>query len=185
MPAPWTVENRRTVIDDRFLRVHADRVRTGTGQVLDPFWMVEGWHWACVVPVLPDGRIVCVRQYRHAAGRIACELPAGNLDPDENPVAAAARELAEETGYLASGPFHPLGTLWPEPARSTNRASGFLVAVRPDPGATALDHGEDLAVELRTWAELLDPLQDQLIHGVQVAFLHRARALCDGRGLPP
>lgn len=181
---PWTVESRRTVVDDRFLRVHADRVRTGKGVVLDPFWIVEGWHWVCVVPFLPDGRIVCVAQYRHAAGQVFIELPAGNVDPGESVVAAAERELVEETGYLPCGPFIPLGTLWPEPSRSTNRATGFAVQVSATPGTASPEASEDLEVQLLTYAELVDPTHSRLIHGVQVAFLHRAgeRHLAHGLG---
>jgi ADP-ribose pyrophosphatase len=54
-----------------------------------------------VLPVLPDGRIVLVRQYRHAAGGYLSELVAGRMEPGEDPKAGAARELLEETGYRA------------------------------------------------------------------------------------
>ncbi len=54
-----------------------------------------------VLPVLPDGRIVLVRQYRHAAGRFLWELVAGRKEPGESPVQGARRELLEETGYRA------------------------------------------------------------------------------------
>ena len=54
-----------------------------------------------VVPVLPDGRIVLVRQFRHPVGQILLEIPAGKLAPGENPDECALRELEEETGYLA------------------------------------------------------------------------------------
>ncbi len=53
----------------------------------------------CVVPVLPDGRIVFVRQYRYPIKQVLYELPAGKLDKGENPDNCAARELQEETGY--------------------------------------------------------------------------------------
>jgi ADP-ribose pyrophosphatase len=52
-----------------------------------------------VLPVLPDGRIVLVRQYRHATGQYLWELVAGRMEPGEDPKAGAARELMEETGY--------------------------------------------------------------------------------------
>lgn len=52
-----------------------------------------------ILPVLPDGRMVLVRQYRYATGRSLLEVPAGTLDPGESPEACALRELAEETGY--------------------------------------------------------------------------------------
>jgi ADP-ribose pyrophosphatase len=54
-----------------------------------------------VLPVLDDGRIVMIRQYRHAARQYLWELVAGRMDPGETPKQAAARELMEETGYRA------------------------------------------------------------------------------------
>ena len=54
-----------------------------------------------VVPVLPDGRVLMVRQFRHPVGEILLEIPAGKLSPGENPDDCALRELEEETGYLA------------------------------------------------------------------------------------
>ena len=54
-----------------------------------------------VLPVLPDGQIVLIRQYRHAAKQYLWELVAGRIDAGENPRKAAARELLEETGYRA------------------------------------------------------------------------------------
>jgi ADP-ribose pyrophosphatase len=54
-----------------------------------------------VLPVLPDGRILLVRQYRHATRQFLWELVAGRIEPGENPRRAAARELLEETGYRA------------------------------------------------------------------------------------
>src|SRR5262245_28875228 len=54
-----------------------------------------------VLPVLPDGKIVLVRQYRHATGQYLWELVAGRMEKGENPKKGAARELIEETGYRA------------------------------------------------------------------------------------
>ncbi len=54
-----------------------------------------------VLPVLPDGRILLIQQYRYAARQYLWELVAGRMDPGENPRQAAARELIEETGYRA------------------------------------------------------------------------------------
>jgi len=54
-----------------------------------------------VLPVLPDGRIIVIRQYRHAIGQFFWELVAGRMEVGENPQKSAARELIEETGYRA------------------------------------------------------------------------------------
>jgi ADP-ribose pyrophosphatase len=55
-----------------------------------------------VLPALPDGRILLIRQYRHATRQYLWELVAGRMDPGETPKAAAARELIEETGFRAT-----------------------------------------------------------------------------------
>ncbi|HIW22156.1 MAG TPA: NUDIX hydrolase [Candidatus Dorea intestinavium] len=58
---------------------------------------------SCVLPVLADGRLLMVKQYRNALERMTIEVPAGKLDaPDEDPLLCAKRELEEETGYVAN-----------------------------------------------------------------------------------
>lgn len=57
---------------------------------------------AAVIPVMDDGRLIFVRQYREAASMYVLEIPAGKLDKEEDPLVCAYRELEEETGYKAS-----------------------------------------------------------------------------------
>lgn len=75
---------------------------------------------ACVAALDEKGRILLVRQYRFAVGQELLELPAGKLEPGEDPAAAAARELAEETGYTAAT-LTKLTELLPTPAYCTER----------------------------------------------------------------
>jgi ADP-ribose pyrophosphatase len=56
----------------------------------------------CIVARPTDGEVLLIRQYRHAAGLDLVEIPAGTLNPGENPVECALRELEEETGYRAN-----------------------------------------------------------------------------------
>jgi ADP-ribose pyrophosphatase len=67
-----------------------------------------------VIPRLPDGRVILVRQYRHAVGETLWELVAGGMEPGETPRQSARRELAEETGYRARL-FTPLLEFYPSP----------------------------------------------------------------------
>ena len=71
-----------------------------------------------VVPLLPDERVVMIRQYRHAAGEVVWELPAGVLMPGEEPAACARRELIEEVGY-EPGEVIPLFSVFPSPGFSS------------------------------------------------------------------
>ena len=67
-----------------------------------------------VLPAFPDGRILLIRQYRHATRQFLWELVAGRIDDGENPRKAAARELIEETGYRAKR-FHVFLDVFPTP----------------------------------------------------------------------
>jgi ADP-ribose pyrophosphatase len=74
--------------------VEPSGVRTSREMITHPGSVV-------VLPVLADGRVVLIRQYRHAARKFLWELVAGRIDKGESPRQAAARELIEETGYRA------------------------------------------------------------------------------------
>jgi ADP-ribose pyrophosphatase len=78
-----------------------------------------------VLPVLADGRIVLIRQYRHAAGQYLWELVAGHKEPHESPIAGAHRELREETGYSARR-IRKLLEVFPSPGVLGERMDLFL-----------------------------------------------------------
>ena len=69
---------------------------------------------AIIVPLLPDGRVLLVRQYRFATGQNIWEIPAGTLGENESPENCALREVEEETGYKASS-VEFVATMWPSP----------------------------------------------------------------------
>lgn len=80
---------------------------------------------AAIVPVMDDGQILMLKQYRHAVGGFIWEIPAGTLDPGEDVDACAARELTEETGYRARQ-MQKLGQITPLPAYSDERIHLYL-----------------------------------------------------------
>ena len=93
-----------------------------------------------ILPLLPDGRVVCVRQYRRAVGRELLELPAGTLEPGESPRACAARELEEETGWRARR-IRQVACFYPAPGSTSERLLLFL-AQGLVPGRMKLDSDE-------------------------------------------
>lgn len=90
------------------------------------------------LPVHDDGRVVLVRQYRYPVDEAVWELPAGRLDPGENPAEGAARELEEEVGLVA-GRVEPLMTFYTTPGFCDERMHLFratqLTSVPPRPEA--------------------------------------------------
>jgi ADP-ribose pyrophosphatase len=80
---------------------------------------------AVVVPVLDDGRIILIKQYRYPIKKFIYELPAGKLESNEDPRHCAERELAEETGYSASS-FDHLTSIYTTPGFCTEQLHIFL-----------------------------------------------------------
>jgi ADP-ribose pyrophosphatase len=79
-----------------------------------------------LLPIFPDGRLLLVRQYRHAVGVYLWELVAGRIEPGELPLAAARRELIEETGYTARR-FRKLLDVFPTPGFVSERMVVYVV----------------------------------------------------------
>jgi len=105
-----------------------------------------------IIPQLPDGRFVFIRQFRKAMERVCFEVVAGNCDPGEEPAVSAARELKEETGYAAQS-MELLGPIFPSVGYCTERIDIFFATVS-EQGATSFDEDESIETILLTENEL-------------------------------
>jgi len=105
-----------------------------------------------VLPILNDGRVVLLKQYRVAVEKYLIELPAGTRETDEEPIITAGRELTEETGYTA-GKIEPLTVFYSSPGILHEEMHLFL-ATDLRPGSSNLEDGEDIQVVLADWAEV-------------------------------
>ena len=84
----------------KLLHIKCDRVRLPDGTEATREYVVHPGA-AMIIPILPDGRLLMERQYRYPLRRVMLEFPAGKLDPGEEMLKTAQRELLEETGYRA------------------------------------------------------------------------------------
>ena len=91
----------RLVYDGKLLKVHSDTVRLPDGSTSEREW-IDHPGAVAVLAVTDAGELVMERQFRYPLGRDMIEVPAGKIDPGEDPLATAKRELKEETGYTAA-----------------------------------------------------------------------------------
>ena len=129
---PERLESRE-VFRGRTVKLDVDRVRLPNGKEMD-FELIHHVGAAAVVPVMADGSVLLIRQYRYATGGYLLEVPAGKLDPGEEPEACAARETEEETGYRP-GKLEALGWIWTTPGFADEKIWLYLAtgleATRP------------------------------------------------------
>ncbi len=169
----------REVFRGRTIQLDVEKVRLPNGKVMD-FEMAHHPGAAAVVPVLPDGDVLLIRQYRYATGGWLLEVPAGKLDRGEAPEACAARETEEETGYRP-GELRPLGWIWTSPGFLDEKIWLFL-ATGCQPTQQQLGDDEVLEIERMPVREAIDKALRGEIHDAKsaIALLRAARYL-DGR----
>lgn len=110
-----------------------------------------------IIPMVDDDHVCLIENYRVAVGRRLFELPAGTLDAGEDPLQAAARELAEETGYRG-GTWRRVHGFWVSPGILDERMHLFL-ATGLEPGPPAREPGEDIRNAVVSWQEAMAMVQ--------------------------
>ena len=178
MAEPWRTLSSQRILADRWIDLRADRCLTETGKEIAPYYVLTYPDWVHVVALTEDGALVLVEQYRHGAAATCLELPGGAVDSaDADPIAAARRELAEETGYSA-GDCQLVTSLYANPANQSNRVYTVLAAGCRQVTAPALEDGEDgMTVRCVPVAEILANIHNGVIsQSMQVAGLLLALA---------
>jgi ADP-ribose pyrophosphatase len=145
------IEHRRTVYEGRVFKIEVDRVQLPSGHTID---MDVVRHPGSVVLLATpsDDEVILVRQYRYTIDKWIWELPAGSLEPDEDPAAAAARECEEEIG-LAPRRVERLQSFYPTPGFCDEQMNFYLCSdLRTPPDDSAAQKDEDEDLEPRTFS---------------------------------
>ncbi|MCR4674681.1 MAG: NUDIX hydrolase [Lachnospiraceae bacterium] len=153
--------SRTLVKHGAIIDIYDDEMKLPNGDIEHWDFVHHRMGAAAVVPVLPSGEILLVRQYRPALGRYTWELPAGCRDHVDEPTETAAkRELTEETGY-SSDEFFRLLSLKTTVAFADELVDVYLAKNIKKIGKQDLDPAED--IELKKWD--LDTLLDMIYAG--------------------
>jgi ADP-ribose pyrophosphatase len=169
------VIERKIIYHGRAFNVRRDEVSLQNQNIayLD---IIEHVGAVTILPLDTEGRIIFIRQYRHAAGEELLELPAGTLDPAELPEICALREIREETGF-AAGKLIKIGEFFLAPGYSTEYMHVYLATelhLDPLPG----DEDEFITLEPIPIVQAYDmALSGGLKDGKSLAALLLARPL--------
>ena len=148
----WTFLRSHDISDHNIFRLRHDLYRFEPSGRERDFIVIDTVSWVNVVPITSEGNVVLIRQFRHGIQDVTMEIPGGMIDEGETPEAAAARELREETGYVAEK-IRFLARVLPNPAVQNNYLYLFAAEGCRNTGKTELDAFECIDV-------LEHPLED-------------------------
>jgi 8-oxo-dGTP pyrophosphatase MutT (NUDIX family) len=173
--ASWISEaagaHDETLVENWLLRLRRERFRSRQSGKSHDFYVAYLKDGANVVALTPGNEVVMVRQFRAGLHRDSLETPGGLIESGEDPRAAGARELLEETGY-AGDPPELLGSIWPNPGLLAQRIWTIVIRNAMRIAEPAPDQTEELTVELVPVSKILTLIkQGEIEHGVCVAGL--------------
>jgi len=159
----YKIVSSQTVFDHPKARILVDTLEQ-QGKQRTVFYLVSPVEAVATVALAPGGELILTRQYRHPVGRVIYDLPAGRLNPGEDPLAGARREFEEETGFY---PCHMENLGYYNQFPGTIRAAtNLFFASDLLPSRQNLDEGEELEIVMKPVQEVLAMiLAGELIDG--------------------
>jgi ADP-ribose pyrophosphatase len=148
-------QQKELIYKGNYLEFHRDHVLLPNGKTSTREYLHHPGAIAAV-PLLDTGEVVMVKQFRYPTGSVILEIPAGKLEPDENPLDAVRRELIEEIGYEPGQVIH-LASVWTTPG-FTDEIIHLYLARELNPCPVHLDEDEFLEIIIMSKPELFELL---------------------------
>lgn len=141
----WKILKQQYLEKNEWIKLRKDSCINQKGKVVDPYYVMEIQDVSCAVAITKENKIVLVKEYKHGVQKEILQLPCGYIDKNEDPLAAAKRELAEETGYTTKK-WTSLGSFTGSPGRLTHYYHFFLAEACEKTEQEKLDELETLEV---------------------------------------
>lgn len=143
----WKLLDSKYILKRPWATLRMDKLQMPNGNIKDEYYVLEYPTWVNMIGITTDQQVLFVKQYRHGAGEILVELPAGVVEPGEEPAQGAHREMLEETGYAFQS-IEKICELYANPATSGNITHTFLLQGGSKVQEQELDDSEDIEVIL-------------------------------------
>lgn len=171
----WKTLSSEYVFKETWFTIRRDACETTDGKIISPYYVYEFPTWVTAVALTQEGKIILVRQYRHALNATNFETPGGCADDtDASLEVAIARELLEETGYRFEK-FEEIAKISSNPSTNNNWMHIFLATGGKLVQAQQLDHNEDIEVYLFSIDEVKQLLKEnQIVQSMHVTALFYA-----------
>lgn len=169
----WKINESKQIADCRVFTVREDSCETEDGAKKGTFFVIENPDWVNIIALTKDGQVVLIEQFRHGAEKTILEIPGGMIDGDEEPLAAAKRELLEETGF-SSNKWISLGKSHPNPALQNNEIYHYLALDSEKITETSFDEHESVITKLFDFDEIETLIESEVItHSLALTAFHR------------
>lgn len=158
----WRKLASKYLVREKWATLRVDTCELQGGIIKDDYYVLEYPNWVNAIALTEEGKVIMVRQYRHAADIISLEAPGGVIDGDEKPEYAIKRELLEETGYSFKT-CKLVAELYPNPATSNNKTFTYVLTGGVKTQGQHLDEHEILNVEEYSINEVKQLIKDNKI----------------------
>lgn len=172
----WKVLETTELFTSGLFQLKIEKCLLPDGRVMPKYYVMDFPDWVNILPITKEGKVILVKQYRHASKRWHLEVPGGSLDPHrrESALQGARREMLEETGY-DSKEIELVASHFPNPALQSNQIHTFIAFDCEKVGEQNLDEFEDLDLYFCSLDQLKEHLfNGDIDHSIMIASVNQA-----------